>query len=553
VTFLRLAGLLSFCLVVAVLAPLPESSRAESTSFTLVGRADGGAPSGRRLVIGETLVIVSDDSGAPVRYTIDLRWVRDKLPAIDQDDQLEVEIQVLSDGTWVATNIVNVSDRTGTFNQGQSTGSLQVPQEPRSNDRNNEDQQPPNIAPTATLTPTLTPTSTLTLTPTATGTVSPTATGIPLAAPVATVTPTQIATPADLALSKVVNNATPNVGDTVTFTVTLANNGPNPATNVQVTDQLPAGLTFVSASLSQGTYTAGSGVWDVGTMTMTTAQTLQIQATVVSPNSLTNVATVSDSDQFDPDPGNNTVSATETPQQADLMVTKSVNNPTPNVGQNVTFTVTLINSGPDLATTVRVTDQLPAGLTFVSAMPSQGTYDSATGVWDVGTVSVGTARTLTIQATVMSAGASTNTATVSDSDQFDPNPGNNSAGATETPQQADLMVTKSVNNPTPSIGQIVTFTVTLTNNGPNTATTVRVTDVLPAGLTFVSAMPSQGTYDSATGNWEVGTVSVGAAQTLQIRATVMSAGAFTNTATVSHSDQFDPDTGNNSRSATVTA
>jgi uncharacterized repeat protein (TIGR01451 family) len=116
-----------------------------------------------------------------------------------------------------------------------------------------------------------------------------------------------------------------------------------------------------------------------------------------------------------------------------------------------------------------------------------------------------------------------------------------------------LMVTKSVNNPTPSIGQIVTFTVTLTNNGPNTATTVRVTDVLPAGLTFVSAMPSQGTYDSATGNWEVGTVSVGAAQTLQIRATVMSAGAFTNTATVSHSDQFDPDTGNNSRSATVTA
>ena len=83
-------------------------------------------------------------------------------------------------------------------------------------------------------------------------------------------------------------------------------------------------------------------------------------------------------------------------------MTKTVSNPTPNVGDTITFTVTLTNSGPDAATGVTVTDLLPAGLTFVSATPSQGTYDSATGVWTVGTVATGAPQTLTITATVVS-------------------------------------------------------------------------------------------------------------------------------------------------------
>ena len=72
---------------------------------------------------------------------------------------------------------------------------------------------------------------------------------------------------------------------------------------------------------------------------------------------------------------------------ADLSVTKTVSNPTPNVGDKITFTVTLTNPGPDTAAAVEVTDLLPAGVDFVSASPSQGTYNSGTGLWDVGTVS----------------------------------------------------------------------------------------------------------------------------------------------------------------------
>ena len=60
------------------------------------------------------------------------------------------------------------------------------------------------------------------------------------------------------------------------------------------------------------------------------------------------------------------------------------------------------------------------------------------------------------------------------------------------PQQADLSVTKTVNDPTPNVGETIAYTVTLTDNGPDDATNVTLQDVLPAGLTFVAALPEPG-------------------------------------------------------------
>src|SRR4030095_7309627 len=227
---------------------------------------------------------------------------------------------------------------------------------------------------------------------------------------------------------------------------------------------------------------------------------------------------------------------TLTPQTADLSLTKTVNNATPNVGANVTFTITVTNAGPDNATNVAMSDVLPAGLTFVSATPSQGAYNSGTGVWTVGTINNGANATLDIVATVTSVGAKTNTAQVSASDQADPDstPNNNIPGEDHQasvalkPQSADLSLTKTVNNATPNVGTNVTFTITVTNAGPDTATNVAVSEVLPAVLTVVSATPSQGTYNSGTGVWTVGTINNGANATLDIVATVTTAGAKDN-------------------------
>src|SRR5262249_55472612 len=78
--------------------------------------------------------------------------------------------------------------------------------------------------------------------------------------------PTPVNTAADIAVTKTVTPATASVGDTVTYTVTATNNGPNQASGVVITDVLPAGLSLVSFSPAQGTYVASEGAWTVGTL-----------------------------------------------------------------------------------------------------------------------------------------------------------------------------------------------------------------------------------------------------------------------------------------------
>jgi len=236
-------------------------------------------------------------------------------------------------------------------------------------------------------------------------------------------------------------------------------------------------------------------------------------------------------------------------ESADLSLSKIVDDGTPNVGQNVTFTLTLTNGGPDTANNIAVTDTLPAGMTYVSSVIGQGTYDDVSGVWRIGTVANAATATLQITASVDTTGTKTNTAEVTAADQFDPDstPVNGDTGEDDwaqvslTPEVADLSITKSVDDPAPDIGQNVTFTIALRNDGPDAATNVAVSDPLPAGMTYVSSSPSQGSYASGTGVWTVGTVANGATASLQITATVDTAGSKTNTAQVSAADQFDPD------------
>ena len=99
----------------------------------------------------------------------------------------------------------------------------------------------------------------------------------------------------------------------------------------------------------------------------------------------------------------------------------------------------------------------------------------------------------------------------------------------------------------------MTYTVAVTNHGPDAATGVGVQDDLPAGLSFVSATTASGSYDPVSGLWAIGAVTAGETVTLQIVARVTQAGDITNVATIGHADQFDPDPANNAASAVLTA
>jgi uncharacterized repeat protein (TIGR01451 family) len=357
---------------------------------------------------------------------------------------------------------------------------------------------------------------------------------------------------ADLALVKQVSNARPNVGDTITFTLTLTNKGPDGATNVKVVDPLPAGLTFLGANASKGSYDPIAGVWSVGGMANGEQATLTITARVDAAAPSRNLATA-DSDQFDPDLSDNSPFVDVKPQQADLEIVKSVDNPTPKIGDTVTYTITVTNRGPDDATNVVARDLVPVGLGFVSHAETRGIFFPGIGTWVIGDLPSGASATLTVQVVVDVIGEETNFVVVA-GDQFDPVRGNNldSATLTVAPPSADLAVAKTVDKPTPNVGNVVTFTVTVTNNGEDTATDVAVTDFLPAGLAYVSSTASSGSYDPLSGQWFVGTVAVGTPQTLQIEARVLVPGTQTNTATIARANEIDPNPDNNSASASET-
>ncbi|MFB3133426.1 MAG: DUF11 domain-containing protein, partial [Rhodothermales bacterium] len=112
---------------------------------------------------------------------------------------------------------------------------------------------------------------------------------------------------------------------------------------------------------------------------------------------------------------------------------------------------------------------------------------------------------------------------------------------------ADLEVDASVDEPSPAVGDTVTFTFTLFNRGPDGTTNVTVNDMLPAGLSVVSSTPSDGAYDSGTHTWSFDNYPKDKSETLTIRAEVTAEGIITYPAEVTASDQGDPDsTPNNS-------
>ncbi|WP_139142084.1 putative Ig domain-containing protein, partial [Alteromonas lipolytica] len=335
--------------------------------------------------------------------------------------------------------------------------------------------------------------------------------------------------------------AAPNLGDNVSFTLTVSNTGPDAATNVVVTDQLPAGFTFVS---SDGSYDATTGLWTVGSLANGASATLTIIATTTDSSAVTNTPSVT-ADQTELDSSDNTDSAMVDAQAIDLAISKAVDNASPNLGDNVTFTLTVSNTGPDAATNVVVTDQLPAGFTFVS---SNGSYNATTGLWTVGSLASGASTTLTIVATTTDSSAVTNTASVT-ADQTELDSSDNIDSVSVDAQAIDLALSKTVDNASPNLGDNVTFTLTVSNTGPDTATNVVVTDQLPAGFTFVS---SDGSYDASTGLWTVGSLASGESATLQIVVRTTDTSKVVNSASVT-ADQTDTDLTNNNGSVSVDA
>jgi len=122
----------------------------------------------------------------------------------------------------------------------------------------------------------------------------------------------------------------------------------------------------------------------------------------------------------------------------------------------------------------------------------------------------------------------------------------------QLPATTDLAVTKDANDYDVTVGNPVTYSITLSNNGDADATNVQVTDLLPAGVNYVSSSPSQGWYDVMSGIWDVGDLDDGDSATLDITVTVNTVGEISNRATITAVDQHDRDASNDSSMVEIT-
>jgi uncharacterized repeat protein (TIGR01451 family) len=316
---------------------------------------------------------------------------------------------------------------------------------------------------------------------------------------------------ADLKLIKGALPADVRPGEDITYRIELTNAGPEPATNVVVTDPIPANTRFKELGATPAGWTAAAPTpgSTTGNVTFSKASvapgdTVSFQIVVTASRSagagaaIVNTASVT-SATSDPNTADNTATIT-TPfiQQllADLVIAKTVDPPQFTPGSILTYALTVTNVGPATATNVEVKDVLPAGTTFSDTQVPAGWKATGPGadrtvIFTKPSMAAGDTATLSLFVRVPTAGAPltiVNTATV-ESAVLDPVTSNNSATVTATrtePQTATLTIRKSANSPTVISGKTVSYRLTLIN-GPSEAREVKVTDTLFSKAAFVSA------------------------------------------------------------------
>ena len=383
-----------------------------------------------------------------------------------------------------------------------------------------------------------------------------------------TPTPITLTAPDIEVVSKTVNNATPNAGNNVTFTITVRNNG-GPAAGVVVSDLLPAGYQYVSATPSVGTYNSGTGNWSVGNLTNNTSVTLQVVARVLG-NKLASEYrnTASTNHLGDSNTSNNSKFVDVTPiPTADLAVTNTDGKATYTPGTTNTYTFVVTNNGPSDAPGSTITNTLPAGVTgtwtAVYAGGATGTANGTGSISETADIPSGGSITYTYVVNVPSSytGNFVNTGTAATASGIaDTTPANNSATDTDTPNRlADLIVTNTDGKTTYTPGTTNTYTFTVTNAGPSDAPGSTITNTLPAGVTGTwTAVYAGGATGTANGTGSISqTASIPSGGTITYTYVVnvpsSTTGNFTNTGTAAVGAGItDPTPANNTAADTDT-
>jgi len=381
----------------------------------------------------------------------------------------------------------------------------------------------------------------------------------------------------DLFITKEVDKDNAYDGDSLTYTITVYNNGNIDATNVTVTDALNQRLDYTGSSGAE--YVSNTGntyIWNLGTISPNTNKSFEIYVTINCQNFYnTNTYTEESlnirwwfatpydpiynwataiSDEIDEEVGSG-AAGTRVNKYVNLSIIKEVNASAAIVGDYLTYKFTITNSGLDDSGGVYFEDILDPRLYYIGCSlndeSDEYVFDYYEGELHLYIYNLLAKNSFTFEIYLKIVEGNIddiiyNNATIlriENEEVKDSNTVN-----TTIKGAVNLTLSKTANATTVFVGDTLQYTITVSNYGSATARDVKVIEILPKELVYLSHSNEKGTFTPNTGYWNVCNLAIGETAILYVNVRVNAAGNITNRITV---ESFDINIGENKEESLI--